>query len=83
MRRYRIALTIATGLGIVLGSLMLWVGFQHNAQGELFDWVTGEVHIKTALMIFGSWAVTVTVVLGAIFCALVFLAGKLPRRGHR
>ena len=83
MRRYRIALYIAAGLGIVLAILNLNVGFQHNAQGELFDWVTRDVDFQYALLIFGSWAVTVAVVLGALLCALVFLASKLVRHEHR
>ena len=83
MRRYRIALYIAAGLGVVIGSLNLYVGFQHNAQGELFDWDTGEVDFRFALLIFGSWAVITTLVVGAVLCAFVFLAGKLRRHEHR
>jgi uncharacterized membrane protein YeaQ/YmgE (transglycosylase-associated protein family) len=42
-------------VGLAAGALALWIGFEHNNQGEFVDNVTGAVNLEYCLLIFGSW----------------------------
>ena len=44
---------------------MLWIGFQLNQQGELFEPETGTVHFGYAFLIFALWFLATFVVLAA------------------
>ncbi|MDQ2694546.1 MAG: hypothetical protein M3Z21_04040 [Pseudomonadota bacterium] len=45
--------------GVAAGGMMLWIGFQHNAQGEFFNTITNEVDYIYSLFVFGAWFVVV------------------------
>ncbi len=47
-----IAALIALLLGIAFASIVLWVAFQENSQGEYFDPVTGQVDIAYSATLF-------------------------------
>ena len=38
----RVGLFVAVFVGCAAAGLLLWIGFQHNSQGEFFDAETGE-----------------------------------------
>jgi hypothetical protein len=46
---------IAAGAGVVGGVAALWVGLQHNPQGEFFIADTGQIDYGYCALIFGSW----------------------------
>jgi hypothetical protein len=80
MRWAKVVLGIAATVGSVLGGVMVWIGFQLNSQGEMFDPETGTVHIAFVSMIFASWFIVAFVVIalsGATLIAMARLAKRL------
>ena len=79
MRWAREVLGVASTIGCVVGGVMLWIGFQLNQQGELFDPETGTVHFGYAFLIFASWFLVTFVVLAAFGGAFIAI-GRLAKR---
>jgi hypothetical protein len=79
MRWARIWLGVAATIGCAVGGVMLWIGFQLNQQGELFDPETGTVHFGYAFLIFASWFLASFAVLAASGGAFIAI-GRLVKR---
>lgn len=45
----------AAAAGLAVASVMLWVAFQENPQGEFFDPVSGAVDWRYSFALFGLW----------------------------
>ena len=63
MRPIRVLLAIAITLSAVVGGVMLRIGLQHNAQGELFYPGTEIIDVGYACLIFASWFIVTLAVL--------------------
>jgi hypothetical protein len=71
---------IANIFGVVIGFFMLFVGYNHNIQGEFTDIETGQIDYIYSLLIFASWYIlSILVICGIVFIVkfLRFLLNKL------
>ena len=47
--------------GIMTGLFMVFIGFQHNPQGEYIDLATNEINLKYGLLTFLLWFACITI----------------------
>ncbi len=73
----RWVLNLSLGLGLVMTTMALYDAFDHNPQGDFFDPATGKVNIPYSLLIFISWFLVSSIVIGIIGSVITFLAGIL------
>jgi len=76
-----IVLGVAAASGCAVGSVMIWIAFQENTQGEFFDPTTGAVDWPYSLALFGLWFLVVAVPIAAAGCAGLALRSRFRRRG--
>jgi hypothetical protein len=80
MRRSRAILIIcSSAIGVVFGSTILYIAFQHNPQGEFFDPETGVVNWRYAAWLFVAWFVIASAFAAVLLTAARFLLSGLRR----
>lgn len=77
MKCYVKVLYISLGLGLVVATIVLFIGFQHNPQGAFVDIGTGKADIQYVFWIFISWFLLASIMIGIISSVITFLAGIL------
>lgn len=75
-----IVLGVATLPGLAVASVMLWIAFQENPQGEFFDPATGAVDWPYSLMLFGLWFLVVAVPIAVAALGGLAFRSRLRRR---
>jgi hypothetical protein len=78
-----IVLGVAAAAGCAVASVMLWIAFQENTQGEFFDPVTGAVDWPYSLALFGLWFLVVAVPIAVAAWVGLALHSRLRRRSTR
>ncbi len=69
----------ASIVGTLFGAVMLYVGFQHNPQGEFFDQQSGAVDYWYSFLIFFSNFIGVFLII-IVLTLVVWLMSRLPPR---
>jgi hypothetical protein len=58
MRKFlKINFVISIVIGFVFGAAILFIGLDHNAQGEFYNLYTGEIDVIYIATLFFSWAI--------------------------
>ncbi len=78
-----IVLGIAAAAGCAVASVMLWIAFQENTQGEFFDPVTGAVDWLYSLALFGLWFLVVALPIAVSGWGGLAIYSRLHRRSTR
>jgi hypothetical protein len=66
----------------VVGSLLVYIAFQHNPQGETLDQVTGAINYRYVLALFGS-SFAIALAIAVAVEALVYLLIKAVSKARR
>ncbi len=62
-------------VSLVVAAAAVWIGFQHNVQGEFVDTVSGRIDWLYTFFLFAAWFVPTNVLL----LAFLWLGGALRR----
>jgi hypothetical protein len=71
---------IAALISLVIGSLALYIGFQHNPQMEFFDTQTGKIDYFYSFVVFGLWFAMAFILLGVTGGGVVLLIRWMSSR---
>ncbi|GAA0559143.1 hypothetical protein [Rhizomicrobium electricum] len=71
---------IAGLLGSVSGTVVLWIAFQNNNQGEYFDPLTGQVDIVYSAELFAAVSLPVAVAVFAVLALGLWLWRQIKTR---
>jgi hypothetical protein len=77
-----IAAIIALLLGCAFGSVVLWIAFQNNNQGEYFDPVTGQVDIAYSAELFLTASLPVALLVFAFVALGLWLWRQIQTKGN-
>jgi hypothetical protein len=77
-----IAALAALLLGSAFASVVLWIAFQNNNQGEYFDPVTGQVDIAYSATLFLAASLPVALVTFAVLALGLWLGRQVKMRGR-
>jgi hypothetical protein len=81
MRRSLAIIALIAGLlGSVFGTVVMWIAFQHNNQGEYFDPVTGQVDIAYSAELFAAASLPVAFAVFAILALGLWLWRQIKTR---
>ena len=69
MRRYKLALYFAVVIGLIVGGLSVYIGLQHNTQGEM--------DFSYSVIIFLSWFLIASLVAGFVGAIVTLFAGLM------
>lgn len=64
---------LSVAVGAVFASTFLYIGFQHNPQGEFFDPRTGVVDWRYAALLFSVWFIGASIVAGVVMTVVRFV----------
>jgi hypothetical protein len=77
MRKFlKINFVIAVVMGFVFGAAFLFIGLDHNAQGEFYNIYTGEIDVIYIAMLFFSWVI-LAIIIFMLFGLVGYLACRL------
>lgn len=68
----KINFIIALVVGLLVSLILLFIGIDHNAQGEFYSIETGQLDIGYAVLVFFSWFVPTFLV-----CVIIGFLGRL------
>jgi hypothetical protein len=75
-KRARIAVVLLPSVvSLVVAAAAVWIGFQHNVQGEFVDTVSGGIDWSYTFCLFAMWFVPTNVLL----LAFLWLGGAFVR----
>ena len=67
---------VALTLGVITGTLAIYIGFQHNPQGKFYDIETGIIDFGYSFIVFLSWFLSALLVIGVPSAAVAYLFRK-------